>query len=229
MISVLPRPASAAGPPPAAYRLDIAFPAIGEEPEAAQPAGCPYCGCRGLHRHQRTPKQVKDQRRQSVASMRYLCKGCRRSSRIYPPGVSARRQSEAVRCLSVVLHRLGLSYRNVQKVLGAWDCPLGPATIWQNVQGLEAGDRPAGSRGRLTVAIDQEPGRIAFPVDGPSVHLRLLTDPGGTMRLEIRTREDWRLVWRRVQLPGLRDLGVRLIGVRPLIARSHPDLARRSG
>lgn len=202
-----------------AYRLDIMFPPIGEEPENIEIPACPHCGCRGFHRHQRTPKRVKDQRRQTVSSRRYLCKGCRRSIRLYPAGVSARRQSEAIRALSVVLYRLGLSYRNVQQVLGEWACPLGAATIWQNVQGLDAAVRGQARRGRVTAEVESAPGQISFPADGPSTFLRLVTDPQGTMRLEIRTRDDWRSVWRRINLPSLSDLGVRLIGVKPLFAR----------
>lgn len=208
-----------------AYRIDLIFPAVGEETEGAPPTACPHCGCRGFHRHQRTPKRIKDQRCQSVASMRYLCKGCGRSIRLYPPGVSARRQSEATRGLSVVLYRLGLSYRNIQRVLTDWRCPLGAATIWQNVHSLGAAERSLVRRGgRITIETDTPAGRATYPADGPTARLRLVSDPEGMMRLEIRIRDDWRSVWRRIETPGLSQIGVRLIGAKPLLAR--PQTAR---
>ena len=212
--------------PLTAHRIDILFPSVGDQPVDSQPLACPRCGCRGFHWHQQTSKRVNDQRRQTVASMRYLCKSCGRSVRLYPPGVSTRRQSEAVRGLSVVLYRLGLSYRNIQKILAAWECPLGPATIWQNVHGLEAAARGPRRRGRVTIETVGSPSRLTYPADGPNVHLRLVTDRAGTMRLEIRTREDWRDVWRRLDTPRLAEIGVRLIGAKPLVLRPRPEALR---
>lgn len=208
------------------YRLDVQFPAVGAEPDESETFECPRCGCRGFHRHQRTVKPVKDQRSATVTSIRYLCKRCGRSVRRYPAGVSSRRQSDAVRALSVVLYRLGLSYRNIQQILATWDCPLGAATIWQNVQSLGAVERAPGRRGRVTVEIEGRPDRVVFPSLGPTARLRLMNEAGGVMRLEIRVRDDWRTVWRRIDLPSLREVGVRLLGAKPLLSRTDTGAVR---
>ena len=225
MATELPATVSSLAARAAGYRLDVLFPSIGSEPDQAEVPPCLHCGCQGFHRHQRTSKLIKDQRRRTVYSMRYLCKGCGRSVRLYPPGVSARRQSDAIRGLSVALYRLGLSHRSVQKVLTRWECPIGVTTIWENVRSLDAVDRGPARRGRVTIEVDTPPGRITFPADGPDTRLRLVTEPEGTMRLEIRTREDWRSVWQRVELHSLTGLGMRLIGARRLVVRPRPELA----
>lgn len=221
-----PTSPTAGAPNITGYRLDISFPPVGTEPDESQTFECPRCGCRGFHRHQRTVKQVKDQHSATVTSIRYLCKRCGRSVRRYPVGVSARRQSDAVRALSVVLYRLGLSYRNIQQILAAWSCPLGAATIWQNVQSLGAVERTPARRGRVTVEVNGRPDRVVFPSLGPTARLRLLNEEDGAMRLEIRVRDEWRSVWRRIDLPALREVGVRLLGAKPLLSRSGTEAVR---
>ena len=107
---------------------------------------------------------------QRVAVVRFICKRCRKTTRLYPEGVDSRRQTIALRNASVLLYWLGLSYDGIREFLGHLGCPLSKATIWANVRtsGL------LGNRHRLRA----DPGSLVV-----RAHLR-----GATARLLLRGR-----------------------------------------
>ncbi len=66
--------------------------------------------------------------------IRFICKRCRKTTRLYPDGVDSARQTVALRQVSVLLYWLGLSYDGIREFLGHLNCPLSKATIWANVR-----------------------------------------------------------------------------------------------
>lgn len=79
-------------------------------------------------------KPLRDLRHGHVAARRYRCLSCQRTFRVYPSGVSAAQQSNALKALSVLLYVLGLSYQGVSDLLEALAHPLGKTSVYNNVQ-----------------------------------------------------------------------------------------------
>ncbi len=79
-------------------------------------------------------KPLRDLRRQHVQAQRYYCLTCQGTFRVYPRGVSAAQQSNALKSLSVLLYVLGLSYQGVSDLLDALGQPISKSTAYNNVQ-----------------------------------------------------------------------------------------------
>lgn len=146
-----------------------------EEDAGEPPTSCPLCGSQGFNVHQRSWKLVKDLGPAQALVVRYRCKRCGHTRRIYPAGAGAGRQSAALRRLSVLLYCAGLSYRAVGRALRDLDCPLSLTTIRRNVLTTYPGRRLGRELPRLRLVALGE-GRFSGP-DGILL-LRLEGGPG---------------------------------------------------
>jgi hypothetical protein len=125
------------------YLIRIPLPSVEAKPltEALDP--CPHCGSHGFNAHQREWRRIKDPHYRRVLVIRYVCKRCGRARRSYPVGVSASRQSEALKQLSVLLYWVGLSYLGVRAALAELGCALACTSIRRNVKEARgSGDLP---------------------------------------------------------------------------------------
>src|SRR5919112_5585636 len=104
------------------------------EHDGRRPERCDRCGSQGFNLHQRASKALKDPLMLRADVIRFICKRCRKTTRLYPVGVDSARQTVALRQASVLLYWLGLSYDGIRELLGHLGCPLSKATVWANVR-----------------------------------------------------------------------------------------------
>jgi hypothetical protein len=116
--------------------MDIAvrIPTPVVEHDGRRPERCDRCGSQGFNLHQRATKALKDPLTLRADVIRFICKRCRKTTRLYPPGVDSARQTVALRNASVMLYWVGLSYDGIRELLGHLGCPLSKATVWANVR-----------------------------------------------------------------------------------------------
>lgn len=186
--------------------MEIAFsiPAPVIEIENRRPERCERCGSHGFNLHQRATKALKDPSLLRAPVLRYICKRCRKTTRLYPTGVDAARQTVALRQASVLLYWLGLSYDGMHDFLGHLNCPLSKATIWANVRSTGL----LGNRNRLradagTLVIQRRPDGAAarYLLKGRAVAIRLSRGSAGELILwsGALQPEAARLIHRRAQ------------------------------
>lgn len=159
--------------------MDIAvrIPTPVVEHDGRRPERCERCGSQGFNLHQRATKALKDPLLPRADVVRFICKRCRKTTRLYPPGVDAARQTVALRQASVLLYWLGLSYDGIRELLGHLGCPLSKATVWANVRASGL----LGSRQRLRA----DPGSLSVQPRPNGVAARLLLrGRATTVRLE---------------------------------------------
>jgi hypothetical protein len=169
--------------------MDIAvtIPAPAIESDERRPERCEGCGSQGFNLHQRSTKALKDPSTSRASVIRYICKRCRKTTRLYPAGVDAARQTVALRQASVLLYWLGLSYDGIREYLGHFGCPLSKATVWANVRASGL----LGNRHRLRA----DPGSLTIQSRGGSTSARLLLKGRAvTVRLSLATPGDL-VVW----------------------------------
>src|SRR5205085_3885654 len=96
----------------------------------------PYDDCQStqLRLHQEVVKPLRDTRYQQVLAYRYQCMQCKRTFRVYPPGVNSAPTSQRVKQLGVVLYMLGLSYRSVSHALESLGVYLCASCVYSAVQ-----------------------------------------------------------------------------------------------
>ncbi len=127
--------------------LSVRLPKV--EPDSIPaPVTCPLrvgkrksrlCAGRHFKLHQvKCDKPLRDLRHAHVDAQRYRCLKCQRTFRVYPSGVSAAQQSNALKALSVLLYVLGLSYQGVSDLLDALGQPISKTTAYHNVQAAGA-------------------------------------------------------------------------------------------
>ena len=116
-------------------RLSLILPTT-EMEKPTPPTRCPYDDCQStrLRLHQEVVKPLRDTRYQQVIAYRYQCMQCKRTFRVYPPGVNAAPTSQRVKELGVVLYMLGLSYRSVSHTLEALGVYLCASCVYSAVQ-----------------------------------------------------------------------------------------------
>ena len=116
-------------------RLQLILPVV-KPGEVAMPKRCPYTGCSGAYyrHHQEVQKQLRDTVHRQVAVHRYECLSCRRTFRVYPPGVTQAQTSLRVKGLAVLLYLLGLSYGAVALTLEALGCYMCKSRVYDAVQ-----------------------------------------------------------------------------------------------
>lgn len=100
------------------------------------PTRCPYDDCQStnLRLHQEVVKPLRDTRYQQVVAYRYQCMTCKRTFRVYPPGVNSAPTSQRVKELGVTLYMLGLSYRAVSHILEATGVYLCASCVYSAVK-----------------------------------------------------------------------------------------------
>jgi hypothetical protein len=114
--------------------IAVSIPTPVVEHDGRRPERCDRCGSQGFNLHQRASKALKDPILLRADVIRFICKRCRKTTRLYPPGVDSARQTVALRQASVLLYWLGLSYDGIRELLGHLGCPLSKATVWANVR-----------------------------------------------------------------------------------------------
>lgn len=97
---------------------------------------CPHCGASVLQGWGRCRKPVRDQFLQEVAVHRYRCTECRCTFRHYPEGVTRADQTGRLSKLAAIMWAFGLSYRQVEAIMGAFGVRLGRSSVWRDVQAL---------------------------------------------------------------------------------------------
>ena len=99
-----------------------------------RPQHCPSCKGETFQGWGTVKKRIRDTKVRKVRVRRYRCTTCRRTFRHYPQGVTAAQQSERLMKLCVVMWSLGLSYRSVAVILGAFGLSLSHMSGWRDVQ-----------------------------------------------------------------------------------------------
>lgn len=120
-------------------RLRIRVPTVDPAEYESPPERCPACGNKTWQSHGWPGKAIRDTREDRVLAHRIQCTACHTTMRVYPRGVTRRKQSERVRGLSIMLWLLGLSYRAVMDVLTALGCRMSYTMVYDNVQ--KAGEK----------------------------------------------------------------------------------------
>ena len=116
-------------------RLQLILPRV-EPTDMNLPVVCPYEECQGRHfrHHQQVDKAVKDTHYESVSAERYECLRCKRTFRVYPPGVTQAQTSQRVKGLGVLLYLLGLSYGATSLALEALGVYMCKTSVYEAVQ-----------------------------------------------------------------------------------------------
>lgn len=116
-------------------RLQLILPRV-EPTETREPRECPYEGCGGRHFRflQEVDKPLRDTVYPRVKAQRYCCLRCKRSFRVYPPGVSRAQSSQRLHGLAIMLYLLGLSYGAVSLALEALGAYLCKSQVYEVVQ-----------------------------------------------------------------------------------------------
>jgi transposase-like protein len=104
-----------------------------------RPEKCPYCKGEIFQRWGEVSKPVRDSQLRQVKVYRYYCCGCKRTFRHYPEGVDRADQTLRLRKLAALCWTLGLSYRGVTAVFGAFGISVCYMTVWRDM--LEQSDQ----------------------------------------------------------------------------------------
>src|SRR5438132_10640004 len=107
------------------------------EPKAMPvPSKCAYADCtsKQVQLHQPVSKALRDTVYPQVEVHRYRCLKCRRTFRVYPPGVTQAQSSERVKGLAVMLYLLGLSYGAVSLALEGLVGQLAKTRVYATVR-----------------------------------------------------------------------------------------------
>jgi hypothetical protein len=177
-----------------------------------RPGRCERCGSQGFNLHQHATKSLKDPAVLSAPVQRYICKRCRKTTRLYPAGVDGGRQTVALRQVSVMLYWLGLSYDGIREFLGYLGCPLSKATVWANVRSaglLGSRNRLRADAGSLVTQRRPDGAAARFHLKGRAVTLRLAREADGGLTIWVGSLQPdaARLLHRRT-LEAARRLGL---------------------
>ena len=179
-----------------------------------RPERCERCGSHGFNLHQRATKALKDPLMPRADVVRFICKRCRKTSRLYPRGVDAARQTVALRQVSVMLYWLGLSYDGIRELLGHLGCPLSKATVWANVRAsglLGNRHRLRADPGSLAVQARPDGAAAKMSIRGRTVTVTLDRGADGDLLLWAGALQPKaaRLLFRRTE-EAARRLGLRV-------------------
>ena len=117
-------------------KQQIVFPEVSREP-GGRPASCPHCGAAVMQRHQRRGRRLVDLKVKQVHTVQYRCARCRGFVTVRPAGAPPRcRHSARTKALSVVLWGLGLSLRDVSRVMTGLGVPISDVGVLKNVRAL---------------------------------------------------------------------------------------------
>jgi hypothetical protein len=98
------------------------------------PQHCPHCGSPDVKLHQAVRKNLSDPSVDEVSASRYRCLACRKTFRVYPPGVSRDRVTGRVKDLAILLYLLGFNGQAVSKALALLGQPLGASRIYDAIR-----------------------------------------------------------------------------------------------
>src|SRR5579885_1987693 len=100
------------------------------------PSHCvdPQCPGQKFRLHQPVKKALRDTVYHEVQVYRYQCLKCKRTFRVYPPGVTAAQTSLRVKGLAVMLYLLGLSYGATSLALEALGVSMCRSRVYDAVQ-----------------------------------------------------------------------------------------------
>jgi transposase-like protein len=115
----------------------IRLPEVRVQPNG-RPTQCPHCGSEILQRWGRVTKPVKSRRDLVAVIYRYRCQECERTFRDYPEDIDRSNHARGIRRLAAVLWALGLSYREIIRILGKNQIKLSRSTIWREGQEVTA-------------------------------------------------------------------------------------------
>lgn len=115
-------------------------PSAAGDPRVPPPYACPHTGCDGrrFRRLQAVAKPVRDARAPAacggstvggVIAMRYACRACGRSFRVYPRGVDRGNVAVGIKRFAAALRFLGLSYRDVSLALTVLGVPISSSRV----------------------------------------------------------------------------------------------------
>ncbi len=99
-----------------------------------RPRKCAYCKGETFQRWGQVKKAVRDLGCRTVQVYRYRCCHCWRTFRHYPEGNSAADQTERLKVFAVLCWSMGLSYRNVSRMLSGLNTWLSHMSIWRDAQ-----------------------------------------------------------------------------------------------
>lgn len=124
-------------------KLHLLLPQV-EPDQLTTPTRCPYQGCGGkrVRWHQDVTKAIRDTKYEQVLAQRYQCLKCKRTFRVYPPGVSRAQTSLRGKGLAVMLYLLRLSYGATSLALEALGVSYCKSQVYYAVQ--EAASRVPG-------------------------------------------------------------------------------------
>jgi transposase-like protein len=146
---------------------------------------------------------VRDPQTHEVRAQRWECTTCHHVFRVYPQGVTHRQQSLRLQGLSVYLWILGLSFGAVSDLLGAFTCPLGRTTVFDNVQRAATAAyrrRRAWLKGKVQVqVVAMDPTHVRVKGKDTTVMQSVDAQTGVTIDIMILPGEDERVVLRYVQ------------------------------
>ncbi len=182
--------------------IAVSIPSADATFSGGRPPRCQRCGSQGFNLHQHATKSLKDPAVRTAPVQRFICKRCRKTTRLYPPGVDVARQTVALRHLSVLLYWLGFSYDGIREFLGHLGCPLSKATVWANVRTaglLGSRNRLRADAGSLTTHARPDGAAARFRLKGRAVALRLSRRDSGGLTIWVGSLqpEAARLVHRR--------------------------------
>ena len=190
-----------------------------------RPERCERCGSHGFNLHQRATKALKDPLMPRADVVRFICKRCRKTIRLYPRGVDAARQTVALRQVSVMLYWLGLSYDGIREFLGHLGCPLSKATVWANVRAsglLGNRHRLRADPGSLVIQARPDGATARLTIRGRAATITLGRGADGDLQLWAGALqpEAARLLFRRT------DEVARRMGLRATVAGDARQVAR---
>src|SRR3954454_6742869 len=168
--------------------ISVRIPTPVVEHDGRRPERCDRCGSQGFNLHQRATKSLKHPLMPRADVVRFICKRCRKTTRLYPEGVDAARQTVALRQVSVMLYWLGLSDDGIGEFLGHLGCPLSKATVWANVRAsglLGNRHRLRADAGTLVVQARPRGATARMMLRGRVSIVRLESDGDGEMHLTV--------------------------------------------
>jgi hypothetical protein len=185
-----------------------------------RPDKCEWCGSLGFNIHGRALRAVKSPGAPPIEVVRYICKRCRRTTRMYPAGIDSTRQSHSLRKASVLAYWLGMPYQSVQTLAKFLGAPLSKATIWANARDaglLSDRHRVRADPGTVEVRPDSMGVFVRFAVRRRWVSMSVATCHGGAIIFTIGSiqPEAARLMHRRAVEAGRR--------LRLTVARSEDE------
>jgi transposase-like protein len=102
--------------------------------EPKRPTQCPYCPGKTFQRWGKEVREVRDPQICQVIVYRYRCCQCHGTFRHYPQGIDRAQQTQRLRVLAALGWLLGMSYRGLAGLYGAFGVTISRMTAWRDVQ-----------------------------------------------------------------------------------------------